>query len=174
MSSESRDATKSPPSRPNIPYGLLDADEGEGLMSWGDLSAKMRDALCYWLATTRPDGRPHVMPVWGVWLDETFYFSTGPTTVNGRNLVANHAIAVHLESGEDAVILEGRAEQVNEPSLLRRINEVYGPKYDWDRPMQECYALRPNVAFAWLCRGNGPSSEKDFLGSATRWRFARS
>ena len=174
MSSDSHDAAKSPPSRPNIPYDLLAADEGTGLMSWDDLSAKMRDALSYWLATTRPDGRPHVVPVWGVWLDETFYFSTGPTTVNARNLAANPAIAIHLESGEDAVILEGRAEPVSEPSLVGRINEVYVPKYDEDHPMQHFYALRTNVAFAWLCRGTGRSAERDFQGSPTRWRFARS
>ena len=97
----------------------------------------------------------------------------GPTTVNARNLAANPAVTIHLESGEDAVILEGRAEPVGEPSLVARINEVYVPKYDENHPMQHFYALRTNVAFAWLCRGTGRSAERDFQGSPTRWRFAR-
>jgi hypothetical protein len=34
----------------------------------------------HWLATVRPDGRPHVMPVWAIWVDDAFYFVTGTTT----------------------------------------------------------------------------------------------
>ena len=158
-------------SRPNIPYGLLDATEGDGLFPWSRVSERMLAAHIYWIGTTRPDGRPHVMPVWGIWLDETFYFSTGANSVNGRNLAANPSLTVHLESGEDVIVLEGRAEEISEPPLIARINDVYGPKYDWDQRMPSFYALRPTVAFAWLCRGGGPASEKDFTGTATRWRF---
>ena len=157
--------------RPNIPYDLLDATEGAGLLAWDELCAKMRDALCYWIGTTCPDGRPHVVPVWGVWLDETFYFSSGPS-VNGRNLKANPSVVVHLESGEDAVIFEGVVEDVGaDATLIGRINDLYGPKYDWAERMPSFYALRPHVAFYWACRGGGPSSEADYKGSATRWRF---
>ncbi len=158
-------------SRPNIPYGLLDSNEGVGLLPWRRLSERMGEAHCYWVATTRPDGRPHVMPVWGVWLDETFYFSTGPTTVNGRNLANNPEVSVHLESGEDVAIIEGVAEETSDTALIDRINDAYGPKYEWERRMPSYYAVRPRVAFAWLCRGGGPASEKDFQGSATRWKF---
>ena len=88
-------------SRPNIPYDLLDSAEGMGLFPWSRVSEKMLSAHIYWIGTTCPDGRPHVMPVWGVLLDETFYFSTEPDTANGRNLAANPALVVHLDSGED-------------------------------------------------------------------------
>ena len=43
----------------------------------------------YWLATVRPDGRPHVVPLLGLWLDEAFYFLTGESTRRGKNLAAN-------------------------------------------------------------------------------------
>ncbi len=158
-------------SRPNIPYDLLDAKEGIGLFPWSRVSEKMREAQTYWIGTTRPDGRSHVMPVWGVWLDETFYFSTGDNSVNGRNLAANPALVVHLDSGEDVVILEGVAERITAASLVGQINDVYGPKSQWQERMPSVYALRPHIAFAWLSRGGGPSSERDFSGSATRWRF---
>ncbi len=171
MAEQAKRGAKPEPSRPNIPYGLLDSSEGVGLLPWSRLSEQMGDAHCYWVGTTRSDGRPHVMPVWGVWLDESFYFSTGPTTVNGRNLAANPAITVHLESGEDVVILEGVAEEVSDAALIGRINDAYGPKYEWGERMPSFFALRPRVAFAWLCRGGGPASEKDFTGSATRWTF---
>ena len=152
-------------------YGLADAGSGRGLLPWDWAAERLSSAHNYWLATAAQDGRPHLMPVWGVWLDETFYFSTGPTTVNGRNLAANPALVVHLESGEDTVILEGVAEQVTEPSLVGRINDLYGPKYDWAQQIPAFYALRPHIAMAWLCRGGGPTSESDFKGTATRWRF---
>jgi len=63
-----------------------------------------------WIATTRPDGQPHSRPVWGVWLDITFYFSTGSLAT--QNLAAQSAITVHLESGNEVVIIEGTAQQV--------------------------------------------------------------
>ena len=56
-------------------------------------------------------------------------------------------------------------------TLIGRINDLYGPKYDWAERMPSFYALRPHVAFYWACRGGGPSSEADYKGSATRWRF---
>jgi hypothetical protein len=63
-----------------------------------------------WLGTTRPDDRPHVMPVWGVWIDDIVYFGTAPDSVKALNLASNPAAVVHLESGNDVVIVEGRTE----------------------------------------------------------------
>ena len=64
--------------RPNMPeYGLAEAEAGLGLLPWTWALERLQPARNYWLATTRPDGRPHVMPVWGVWVENRFYFSTG-------------------------------------------------------------------------------------------------
>ncbi|MFO7679369.1 MAG: pyridoxamine 5'-phosphate oxidase family protein, partial [Chloroflexota bacterium] len=70
-------------------YGIQPIGSGENLIPWVEVSQKLTRARNYWLATTRPDGRPHAMPVWGVWLDEAFYFGTGADTVKARNLVHN-------------------------------------------------------------------------------------
>jgi hypothetical protein len=43
----------------------------------------------YWLATVRPEGWPHVMPLLSVWLDDAFYFLTSETTREGKNLAAD-------------------------------------------------------------------------------------
>lgn len=45
----------------------------------------------HWLATVRPDGRPHVMPVGVLWVDGAFYFSTGAGTRKGKNLARNRS-----------------------------------------------------------------------------------
>jgi PPOX class probable F420-dependent enzyme len=122
----------------------------------------------YWICTTRPDGRPHAMPVWGVWLDDTLWFSTGEGSVKARNLAADPQLVVHLESGDDAVILEGTAER---PSLDAdghgRVVAAYAAKYEMkpeDLPGPEgWYALRASRALAW--------QERDFPRTATRWRL---
>jgi nitroimidazol reductase NimA-like FMN-containing flavoprotein (pyridoxamine 5'-phosphate oxidase superfamily) len=153
-------------SRPHMPgYGI--AEVRTGLLTWERVNQQMAQARNYWLTTTRPDGRPHAMPIWGVWLDETFYFGTGRSSVKGRNLARNPAVSVHLESGDDVVILEGVVEEVSDRLLLRHIYDVYGQKYKLDMSAnaeegaEPTYALRPTTGFAWL--------EQDFPNTATRF-----
>jgi PPOX class probable F420-dependent enzyme len=155
--------------RPDMPdYGI--AADADGLLSWQFASDQMAKARNYWIGTVRPDGRPHATPVWGVWVDETFYFGMGPRSVKARNLAANPALVVHLESGDDVVVLEGVAERLTEidPALFERIAGEYAAKYDGFRPEPPTpetpfVALRCRVAFGWL--------ERDFVRSATRWGF---
>jgi len=112
-------------------YGLLPESEGKGLLPWSWATERLERARSYWLATAaRPDGHPHVIPVWGVWMEDAIYFGTDPASVKGRNLTANPAIAVHLESGDEAVVLEGVAEAVTDRSLLARLYQRYGAKYN--------------------------------------------
>ncbi len=76
------------PTRPDMPgYGIHLG--GEGMLPWSHVSERMSAARNYWIGTTRPDGRPHATPVWGVWVDETFYFGTGERSRKGRNLAAD-------------------------------------------------------------------------------------
>jgi PPOX class probable F420-dependent enzyme len=144
-------------------YGISAEPPGS---SWADAVAQLEAARSYWLASTRPDGRPHAMPVWGLWLEGAVLFSTSPKSRKARNLAANPELVVHLESGDDVVILEGRAEVVSDEPLLRTFSDAYFEKYGWrvePTPGVDVYALRPRVAFTWR--------EHDFPESATRWRF---
>jgi hypothetical protein len=72
---------------------------------------------------------------------------------------------VHLESGDEVVILEGVLERVTDRPALDRFVEVYDAKYhirvDVGNPAYGVYRLLPHVIFAWR--------ERDFPGSATRW-----
>ena len=101
-------------------YGISGADEGEGLLPWEWAAERLSVSHNYMVATTRPDGRPHVMPVWGVWLDDAFYFSTGRQSRKARNLGANPHCVVSTDRAEEAVILEGLAEEVAEGASLCR------------------------------------------------------
>ena len=149
-------------------YGL--GPEGEGLLAWGDVEQRLSAARNYWVATTRPDGRPHVMPVWGLWIDGAFHFSTDPRSRKGMNLAANPNAVVHLESGDDVVVVEGTVAPVMDGDFLGRFVEAYDAKYgfrpDPADPGGAFYRLHARVALAWR--------EQDFPTSASRWLFAGS
>ena len=78
-------------------------------LDWAQVRVRLERSLHYWIATTRPDGRPHVVPRWGVWLDDCWYYDGSPATRHARNLETNPAAVLHLEDGKEAVVLEGES-----------------------------------------------------------------
>ncbi len=155
--------------RPVMPadYGVQDPQGGSGLLTWEDTIPKIAAAHNYWIGSTRPDGRPHAMPVWGLWLRDSFLFSTGRSSRKALNIAHEAYIVAHLESGDDVVVLEGIAREISDAALLAEFVEAYDKKYgfrvDTSDVKNVYYAMKPQVAFAWL--------EKDFVGGATRWQF---
>ncbi|HKJ26479.1 MAG TPA: pyridoxamine 5'-phosphate oxidase family protein, partial [Anaerolineales bacterium] len=76
--------------RPYMPgYGLQPPTPEAGLLDWAFVSDRMQIARNYWVATASPDGKPHAVPVWGVWHHNTFYFSPGSDSRKYNNLTAN-------------------------------------------------------------------------------------
>ncbi len=148
-------------------YGIEQSDSG--LLAWSHVGEQLAAARNYWVATTRRNGRPHVMPVWGLWWDGAFAFSTDPRSQKGRNLATNPEVVAHLESGDDAVILEGAAEPITDPAELAEFADRYEAKYqfrpDTSNPAYGFYRVRPRRVFAWR--------EADFPTSATRWVLRR-
>jgi hypothetical protein len=146
---------------------------GSAELPWTWATERLTRARNYWIATTRPDGKPHSRPVWGVWLDDAFYFSTG--SLAAPNLAARPAITVHLESGSEVVIIEGVAEPVGDSALVERVVSLYNQKYDWNVDPHNLpgpfYAVRPQVAFGWHIDESELNPESTGLGTATRWRF---
>jgi nitroimidazol reductase NimA-like FMN-containing flavoprotein (pyridoxamine 5'-phosphate oxidase superfamily) len=161
-------------SRPVMPAGYGVPESDEGMLDWSWAVDRLETALNYWFGTTRPGGRPHVMPGWAVWLDGELYFEGSPLTRRARNLAGNPAVVVHLESGDEVVILEGEAREVGKPdrALAERLAAGFTAKYaattynyrpppeQWDRG--GLWVMRPRVAFGW----------SEFPGNTTRWRFA--
>ncbi len=160
-----------PADRPFAPgYGILGPQDGLGLLPWSWVARKMNRCRTFWLATVRPEAadaaqtRPHVMPVWGVWLDNAFFFSTGRKSRKGQNLAANPGCTIANDDGEEAVIVEGRAHELAEPAALERVAAAYKKKYKMDpREMGEpIFKVEPTKVFAFI--------EKSFPKSATRWK----
>jgi len=76
--------------RPYMPgYGLLPDNEGTGLLPWSWAETRLMNSRNYWLATVWPQRRPHVMPVWGMWQESAFWFSSSKDSRKARNLAAN-------------------------------------------------------------------------------------
>jgi hypothetical protein len=151
-------------SRPFAPgYGL--AEDGKGLLPWSWVTRQMTGCRAFWIASVHPANRPHVMPVWGVWVDDAFYFSTGRKSRKGRNLAANPTCTVTNDDGEEAVIVEGSAEEVKDAAALERMAAAYQKKYKMDpRSMGEpIFVVRPRRVFGFI--------EKSFPKSATRWNL---
>jgi len=161
--------TKSQPKadRPFAPgYGIVGAADGKGLLPWTWVATKMNRCRTFWLATIHAGrGRPHVMPVWGVWLDDAFFFSTGRKSRKGQNLAANPACTVANDDGQEAIIVEGMAAPVKDATALERIATAYKKKYKMDpRSMGEpIFRVQPNQIFGFV--------EKTFSQSATRWKL---
>jgi hypothetical protein len=136
------------------------------MLPWSHAVERLERARYYWLATTRPDGRPHVTPVWGVWVEGALYFDGLPTTRWARNLATNPALSVHLDNGDDVVILEGVVEELStDPELGSRIVAAWNRKYGRLHPDPTgsgILRLRPRAARAW---------SNESLEDGTRWSF---
>ena len=105
---------------------------------WETVRDTLAAAELYWLTTVRADGRPHVTPLVGVWVDEGFVFCTGSEEQKARNLDHHGDVAVTTgvntwKDGLD-VVVEGRAERVTGYEVLRRLADAWREKYDgeWD------------------------------------------
>jgi nitroimidazol reductase NimA-like FMN-containing flavoprotein (pyridoxamine 5'-phosphate oxidase superfamily) len=157
--------------RPHMPEGYGEFDSDETLLPWTFVDERLTAARNYWVASTRPGGRPHAVPTWGVWLDGAFYMEGSPDTRRFRNLTANPAVSVHLESGDEVVILEGTTEEMGKPDqeLAQRLSQDFTKKYSasgyspgpdqWDRG--GLYRVKPHLVLAW----------SEFPATLTRWRF---
>ncbi|WP_371628958.1 pyridoxamine 5'-phosphate oxidase family protein [Streptomyces sp. NBC_00341] len=148
---------------------------------WADAREILSGAELYWLTTVRPDGRPHVTPLIGVWSQGALYFSTGAEERKGRNLAANAEVV--LTTGANTwtegfdVVLEGRAERVTDAALLTALAQAWEAKYGkfWHFDVAdgmfvgaqgnraEVFAVSPRTVFGF---GKGERFTQ------TRWRFA--
>jgi general stress protein 26 len=137
-------------------------------LAWSDVEKKLRSASVYWIASTRPDGRPHVIPRDGTWFEGGLYYGGSPETVHFRNISANPEIVVHIGDGQEAIIVEGAVE-IEKPDAekAQRLSDASFAKYpQYGRMDPKMYmggvsVLRPRRVLAWTI----------FTEDATRFRF---
>jgi len=150
-----------------------------GATPWSEARRRLAEAGTYWLATSRPDGRPHVMPLLAVWVDEALHFVASPGTRKARNLARKPASVLGTAHDGADLVVEGEAQKVSDEAALRRVAGAYAAKYDWPvevrsgalwgegaptagPPPYEVYRVDPATAFAF-------GHDETFI--PTRWRF---
>ncbi len=169
MTSRAAFESEPPRERPDSPpksYGV--PRRGGTYVEWGHVIERLTSAEAYWIATVTPRGRPHVVPIWGVMLNDDLYLETGaPITRKNRNLAGNPNVLVHLDGVNDAIIVRGLAEPMKpEGPLEDALIVAFHAKYPGYEPQPGGWAegglvlVQPSSVLAW---GEMPT--------ATRWRW---
>ena len=150
-------------------------------LRWEDATQRLTTGGWFWLVTVRPDGAPHVMPVFAVWSDPALFVCSKDTARKSRNLEADGRCVVTTDSGDLHLIVEGTARRVDDEATLRRASDAFNAIYDWPTrvsggkldadygaptsggPPYNVYEITPTKAFALPTDGE--------TTTPTRWRF---
>ena len=163
--------TEPPARRPHMPdYGILEAAGGTGLLPWSWARERLEYSQHYWVASTWPDGRPHVAPVWGIFTDRALVFSCARASRKARNLLTDPRCVVATEDPLEPVVLDGRATALDDRAAIGDFAAAINAKHEVEYPV-DFYTSPTNICF----RVDGETAiglvEADFTGSPTRWEL---
>ena len=158
--------------RPHMPDYGVDAPEWRPL-PWSWAAERLQRSHNLWVVTASAAGRPHALPVWGVWDDDVpgFMWSCGPRSRKAANVQANPQACVMADDTVECVSVEGRAQPVTDDAVIDRWIDRYLHKYEGEGVTSAflrengMFELRPERAFGIVER------EDEFSTRATRWRF---
>lgn len=151
--------------RPEFPKGYV--DKPASYLTWAWVAEQLTVSKHYWLASVRPNGKPHVVPRWGVFIDNKFYYDGSPETRHARNILGNPNVTLHLESGEKAIILEGTSHPADkpDPEFAKQLAKAISAKYavlgyspepnQWDEG--GLYIFTPRQCIAWSKFNDDPT-----------------
>ena len=143
--------------RPKLPKGY--ADNPVSYVDWEWVVEQMTVSENYWLSSVRPNGHPHVVPRWGVYIDNKFWYDGSPETRHAKNIMENPNVSLHLESGDQVVMMEGVSKPAEKPTpeFANQLAEAIGNKYgdqgykpeptQWDEG--GLYVFTPRQCIAW-------------------------
>lgn len=105
-----------------------------------------------WLATVRPDGRPHLVPLWFAWHDGLVYICIQPNSVKARNLAQTPLVSLSLEDGDKPLICEGETAVIPTP-YPPEVIAIFQQKYNWNITTDSDYghliAITPRKWLSW-------------------------
>jgi len=142
---------------------------GSGLLAWPTVESWLVESHDYWLASLTEGTRPHIMPVWGLWLDDELLFSSSNGSRKVRNIEASAQVSVATDDAHRPVVVEGIARRVDgDPLVVGRFNDEVNRKYDTSYDVDfyiesAVIAVSPRVVFAL--------DDTDFTGTPTRFVF---
>jgi hypothetical protein len=151
-------------------------------LPWSDVRDHLAAANTSWITSIHPTGRPHVRPVFTVWVDSTLHTTSGADVRKGRNLAADGRCSISTSADGMDLVVEGVARRVTDTAHMERIRDAYADKYGWpitiagdafEAPFAaptagpgpyEPWEIVPETVFAF-----GTSEEVDYC--VTRFRF---
>lgn len=154
--------------------------DAAGALPWTWAEQRLVENRNFWLVSASASGRPHALPVWGVWMveSERFWFSCSPRARKARNIAENPACVVAVDDTIECISVEGRArlvEPADEAPAVEAMIRTYLEKY-WPDPtvhveMEEfirrhaMFEVTPERAFGIIER------DEEFAQRATRWSW---
>lgn len=161
------------PMRPHMPgYGVPDSPEG--LLRWSWAEERLVRSRNFWIVTADGRGRPHALPVWGVWSpdDSVLWFSAAPGSRKARNLAVNPQMVAMTEDSVEVVSVEGRGAPIADADR-DRMADAYAAKYETTSKARKALAdfvksgaifeMTPERAFGIIERA------EEFSSRATKW-----
>jgi nitroimidazol reductase NimA-like FMN-containing flavoprotein (pyridoxamine 5'-phosphate oxidase superfamily) len=169
-------------------------DDGAGTTSWAIAEERLENPekpRTYWIATVRPDGRPHVMPIIGAWTGGAFYFISGGGTRKARNLAGDSRCVITSSTTTLPsldIIIEGEAKAVTDEAELHRVTDFYRTKMEWPLELRDdglhgpnaptagpppytVFRLTPSTVFGLPGMTGMEQFDPSELPRPTRWRF---
>jgi hypothetical protein len=131
-----------------------------GHLPWEGVDLRLRSVRSVIIATTRPDGRPHALPVWCWWAAGRLYFITARSTQKARNLAHQPWAVAHAGDGDDVLLVEGPVSRVTDAAEQRAVDAAYRAKYVdpvsgarasiHDNPADDLYRLDARRVVTWM------------------------
>lgn len=153
------------PELPQNPANYELPTSRSALLNWDFVHKHMSEAMYYWIATVDANGQPHTVPLWGIWYKNRVHFEGHPKTRWARNLIQNPKIAVHIPNAQDVVMIEGRAQIIEDDDIdeatWQILDRTYQAKYDTNEGSPYWF-VTPQKVIAWDANG---------LDRMTRWLF---
>ena len=153
------------PVLPQNPAGYELPTSTSDLLTWDYVDKRMSEAMYYWIATSDATGQPHTVPLWGIWYKNRVHFDGSPKTRWARNLIQNPKIAVHVPHATEVVIIEGRAQIIEDDDIDDAtwdiLDNTYRTKYETNEG-SPYWVVMPQKVIAW---------DAQKLDHMTRWLF---
>ena len=152
-------------------YDIRPADEGSGLLPWDWAERQLQASHNFWVVTLWPDGRPHAMPVWGVWdEDDLFWFTSSIQSRKAVNIANDPRCTVTTEDEQHPVVLNGEGEIRTVREELAHVVELVNDKYGTDYGMDFVDSAKNATIRVRPLWALGLDADV-FTGSPTRWAF---
>src|SRR5829696_6041909 len=103
-------------------------------LPWSEAERRMAGGGWFWLATVRPDGAPHVMPLFAAWANTSFFIASKDRARKSRNLEVEPRCVISTDTGDLHLIVEGTARHVRDEATLRRAVDAFSDRLQLANP----------------------------------------